>query len=111
MPAQKNKQRWEALVERLKRLGPFSRASGSLDSEAAVPPGQADTATEGGLAALTDAIRQVVDGQLDAPMPDCPPGSAMHALVEQTERMRSRLRALSQIIEDHTRRYGVSADP
>ncbi|RVU33747.1 hypothetical protein EOI86_21620 [Hwanghaeella grinnelliae] len=95
-------------MERLKKLGSFSRTGDKAQDGPAISSDGGETVTAGGLAALTDAVRQVVDGQLDAPMPDFPPGSPMHGLVEQTERMRGRLRALSQIIEDHTLEEGTA---
>jgi len=95
-------------LQRLIRLGSLKRTGGRTEAIASASSQGDKGAIVDGLAALADAVRQVVDGQLDAPMPAFPPGSPLHALVEQTERMRTRLGALSQIIEEHTLEEGAA---
>ncbi len=95
-------------MHRLKGLGSSKRTVERVGATALTSVQGDNAAMVDGLAALADTVRQVVDGQLDAPMPEFPPGSPLHGLVEQTERLRSRLSALSQIIEDHTLEEGAA---
>ncbi|WP_425405722.1 ABC transporter substrate-binding protein [Hwanghaeella sp.] len=95
-------------MERLRKLGLPTRSGNQADRAAAGPIQDGGATIDEGLAAVTEAIRHVVDGRLDAPMPDFPVSSPLHQLVEQAERLRSRLAALSQIIEDHTLEEGTA---
>ncbi|SMF08783.1 ABC-type branched-chain amino acid transport system, substrate-binding protein [Tistlia consotensis] len=89
-----------AIAELLQRKTPRRRRTAAEGPAAAAPPD--------GLLELTEAIRRIVDGQLDAPLPPLPTKSPLHGHLEQVERLRGRLASLTRTLEEQTLEEGAS---